>query len=154
METTQKQLITYLTFQLCGQIYALEVAKVVKILEMVKLVRFPDLPSFIHGVFQDAEELVYVVDISGKLHKKRNESVVYSSIIIIESPLEGTLQIGLPVDNVLDVKTMLSTEIDLAQSEPNSGLTKYFKGQYTADDSCIFIIDVGKIFDEKETILD
>ncbi len=141
----------YLTFNLSGELQAVEVSSVREVLEMMPLTRLPKTPPFLKGVINVRESVVPVVDLRLRLGLEDLEDTVETCIVVLE--LEGadrTVVIGVRVDSVEEVVEITDENIE---PPPRFGLqldTEFIKGIGKKDDRFIILLDLYNLFDDKE----
>src|SRR3989339_1592427 len=83
----------YLTFQLKGEIYGLEILKVQEIIGMMKVTRVPRSPAFIRGVINLRGKVIPVVDLRLKFSMESQADTEKTCIIVVQVIREGGLKI-------------------------------------------------------------
>src|SRR3989339_1815788 len=83
----------YLTFQLRGEIYGLEILKVQEIIGMMKVTRVPRTPAFIRGVINLRGKVIPVVDLRLKFSMESQADTEKTCIIVVQVIREGGLKI-------------------------------------------------------------
>jgi purine-binding chemotaxis protein CheW len=123
----------YMTFQLAGEDYGLQILKVREIIGLLEITRVPRAPAFIRGVINLRGRVIPVVDLRMKFGMAATEATEQTVVIVLQVALgDRTLTMGVLVDRVLEVLNIEGTAI-----EPPPDL-----GGGTAGDD--FILGVGK----------
>ena len=78
------KIVTYLTFNLEEEVYALDVLKVKEVLELTKITKVPKTPRFMRGVINLRGNVVPVVDLKYKFGMGDTEETVRTCIIVME----------------------------------------------------------------------
>ena len=124
----------YLTFELEGEVFALDIAKVREVLDLTLIAKVPQTPEFMLGVINLRGTVVPVVDMRLKFGMTRTETTVNTCIIIVEMEIDGeTTMLGALVDSVREV---LDLDPDQIEPAPRIGTrlnTKFIKGMGKKD---------------------
>lgn len=140
----------YLTFSLRPEYYSaavhhygLPVQRIREILRPLEITPVPRMPDFIRGVINLRGKIVSVIDLRKRLEIGRAEPSERPCLIVVEIgvPDNLSIQLGLLVDTVEDVVTILEVEI-----EPNP----IFGGKYQSD----YILGIAKLKGKVVTLLD
>ncbi len=138
-------------FELNGEAYGVDVARVQSIMPMQPISVVPGAPDFIEGVINLRGAVVPVVDLRTRFGLPEAANGRKKVIITVE--LTG-LYLGLIVDKVTDV-----TKIAQAAIEPPSPLltsmdTAYLRGIGKFKERLIILLDLGRVFslDEQQLL--
>jgi purine-binding chemotaxis protein CheW len=144
---------TCLSFKLSEEVFAINVSKVINILEMSHITRIPKAPEYMKGVINLRGIVLPVVDLRIKFGLPEKETTVDTSIIVLSIDLNGDpILIGTLVDAVREVLELKNDEISPAPTigtKYNSGL---IEGMWRVDDKFIMILDIDKVFSTDEII--
>jgi len=149
-ETTQ-----YLSFKLGEEIFAVDVAQVREILDVITITKVPQTPDFMQGVINLRGSVVPVMDMRLKFGMPPTERTVNTCIIVMEVIQDGeTMVLGSLADSVQEV---LDLEPEQIESPPRIGTrlrSSYIKGMGKQNERFIIILDIDRIFsaDELEQI--
>ncbi len=149
-ETTQ-----YLSFKLGDEIFAVDVAQVREILDVITITKVPQTPDFMQGVINLRGSVVPVMDMRLKFGMPPTERTVNTCIIVMEVIQDGeTMVLGSLADSVQEV---LDLEPEQIESPPRIGTrlrSSYIKGMGKQNERFIIILDIDRIFsaDEPEQI--
>jgi purine-binding chemotaxis protein CheW len=144
---------TCLSFRLDEEVFAIDVSKVINILEMSHITRIPKAPGYMKGVINLRGTVLPVIDLRTKFGLPEKEATVDTSIIVLSIHLDGdSVLVGTLVDAVREVLE-LKTE-DIAPSPTigakyNSG---FIEGMWRTNDKFIMILDIDKVFSTDEVI--
>jgi len=151
MENLQTARSQILQFQLAGESYAFDVLKAREVLTIVKITPLPSAMDFLSGVINLRGSVIPVVDLRKKFGLGASADTVDTSIIIVEVVIEGeTTVIGAVVDSVKGV--LLCEQKDM-ESPPRFGMklsTNLIQAIVKTDGAFIILLDVNKVFSEKE----
>jgi purine-binding chemotaxis protein CheW len=144
---------TCLSFLLDEEVFAIDVSKVINILEMNHITRIPKAPGYMKGVINLRGTVLPVIDLRTKFGLSEKETTVDTSIIVLSINLDGEpVLVGTLVDAVREVLE-LKTE-DIAPSPTigakyNSG---FIEGMWRTNEKFIMILDIDKVFSTDEII--
>jgi purine-binding chemotaxis protein CheW len=142
---------TYLTFVLDQEYFAVNVKKVLEVLEEHYITPVPKAPEHILGIINFRGEIVPVVDTRLKFNMPALEGDVKNYAIIFEIGTgQDKFSIAATADAVKDVIEISSEEI---KPIPEMGISydaRYLMGTIRYDDKFIMLLDVEKIFSNAE----
>jgi purine-binding chemotaxis protein CheW len=142
---------TYLSFTIFGELYAIQVERVLEVLEKQDFTRVPNAPPVIQGVLSFRGNIVPVYESRIKFNlPEREENSNYYIIIIDLSTENGSYQIGAIVDKVKDVVILDDSEIKPVPPMSKEFNAELIKGIGNIGEKFIMIIDVDKIFTSSE----
>jgi purine-binding chemotaxis protein CheW len=144
---------TYLSFRLSEETFAINVSKVLNILEMGDITRIPKAPEYMKGVINLRGTVLPVVDLRIKFGLPEKEATVDTSIIVLSIDLNGeAVLVGTLVDAVKEVLELKSEDIAPSPkigAKYNSG---FIDGMWRMNDKFIMILDIDKVFSTDEVI--
>ena len=153
MEAAKKETKQYLTFRLADETFAVDVAKVLEILDFTTITKVPRTPDFMRGVINLRGSVVPVVDLKLKFGLEKTEKTVDTCIIVIEIDMDGeTTVMGSLADKVEEVLELDPEQIELP---PRIGMklnTDFIRGMGKTGDSFTIILDTDKIFSFEECV--
>ncbi len=148
-ETTQ-----YLSFKLGEEIFAVDVAQVREILDVIAITKVPQTPDFMKGVINLRGSVVPVMDMRLKFGMPPTERTVNTCIIVMEVIQDGeTMVLGSLADSVQEV---LDLEPDQIEPPPRIGTrlrSDFIKGMGKQNERFIIILDIDRIFSADELIV-
>ena len=147
----QSQIEQFLTFQLAGEAYGVDILKVQEIRgwEAVRII--PNTPAFIKGVLNLRGSVVPIVDLRERFslaHNDYNQKTVV--IVLCVKHRDSTFVMGIVADAVSDV---LDIRLDEIKKAPNFGTkidTRYMRGMHVYKKSMIMLLDVDKLLNPDE----
>jgi purine-binding chemotaxis protein CheW len=143
----------YLTFELDGEIFALEIAKVREVLDFTAVTRVPQMPAFMRGVINLRGSVVPVVDMRLKFGMPQADRTVNTCIIIIEIELDGEMvALGALADSVKEVVELEETDIEPAPRIGTRFNTEFIRGMGKRDDGFLILLEINRIFSSEELI--
>src|SRR5690348_13350615 len=114
-----QQTQSFLTFKLCDEVFAINVAKVLEILEVKPITRVPNAPAFMKGVINLRGAILPVIDTRIKFGLPEVEFNIDTCIVVLSANSEKEpLQIGAIVDSVQKV---VDISDDSIQASPGLG---------------------------------
>jgi purine-binding chemotaxis protein CheW len=144
---------TYLSFKLGEEVFAINVSKVINILEMSNITRIPKAPEYMKGVINLRGTVLPVVDLRIKFGLPEKETTVDTSIIVLNIDLNGEpVLVGTQVDAVKEVLELKSDDVAPSPtigSKYNSG---FIDGMWRQDEKFIMILNIDKVFSTDEII--
>lgn len=141
----------FLTFQLGEEIFAVNVAQVREILDLIQITRVPQMPEYMLGVINLRGSVVPVIDLRRKFGLEAVEQTRDSCVIVLEVALDDELVVvGALADAVLEV-----LELDDHQIEPPPRLgmklkTDFIRGMGRKDERFLILLDIDRIFSTDE----
>lgn len=139
----------YLTFELSGQTFAIEISCVKEILNGCGSISpVPEFPEFSKGVINLRGDIVPIIDMRARFHQPPIEVTDKICVIVTES--RGSAEsdyLGFVVDTVCAVVDFDIGEISPAPSISNTS-SQYIKGVYKADGKIIMIIEPEQLLTE------
>ena len=143
----------YLSFKLCGEEFALDIAKVREVLDYPKITRVPQTPDFVRGVINLRGAVVPVVDLNKKFKIEETQQTVNTRVIIGEVEVDGdTIVLGVLADSVHEVMEIEPANIEPAPKIGTRLNTEFLKGMGKRDEEFILILDIDKVFSAEELI--
>lgn len=144
---------TCLSFHLDHEVFAIDVSKVINILEMSHITKIPKAPEYMKGVINLRGTVLPVIDLRTKFGLPEKDTTVDTSIIVLNIDFLGELiLIGTLVDAVKEVLELREDEI---APSPNIG-TKFnsgiIEGMWRTGEKFIMILDIDKVFSTEEII--
>ncbi|OHB68693.1 MAG: hypothetical protein A2W17_11335 [Planctomycetes bacterium RBG_16_41_13] len=137
ISNASEQEARYLTFEICGEEYGIEVLKVKEIISMVKITPVPKTPEYVKGIINLRGKIIPVIDLRLKLGMRESMAGDGRCIIIVET-CNGLK--GIIVDMVSEV---LIVNADDMKPSPQS------KNNIDAD----FLLGIAKIKEKLKLLL-
>ncbi len=144
---------SYLVFQINEELFALNVQRVLKILELQTLTKVPQSPPFVKGVINHQGNVLPVVDTRAKFGLETIENTRETCIIVVEINFnDGSFELGMIVDRVKQVYRFDESNIidfpDLGKRF-NSSL---IQGVMRLNDFFVMILDIDNLFSRDDTL--
>ncbi|MCL7419556.1 MAG: chemotaxis protein CheW [Methylobacter sp.] len=154
-QASNSQIEQFLTFQLAGEAYGVEILKVQEIRGWEAVRVIPNTPAFIKGALNLRGAIVPIIDLRERFSMEKSEySPMTVVIVLCVEHDENSYVMGVVADAVSDVLDVKVADIKQA---PNLGAkinTRYMRGIYVHKQSMIMLLDVDKLLnpDELESI--
>lgn len=145
--------LQYLTFNLAGESYGIDILRVQEIRGWVPVTKVPNAPAFVRGVMNLRGAIVPVVDLRLRFGL---ESVEYTKITVVivvtvRSEPHGDRIIGMVVDGVSDVLN-INNAADIKDA-PDFGAavhTEFISGLVAIDSGMVMLLDVDRLLSVEE----
>lgn len=148
-----RKIISYLTFTLGDEHYALNVGKIINILEMQHITKVPKSPEYMPGIINLRGEVLPVIDTNIKLGLGKTKYTGNTCILVIESEMEGhKIRFGVLTDTVQQV---LEFEDEMILPPPSLGekyTGDFVIGVVEFEGDFIMVIDINKILESDEIL--
>ncbi len=143
----------YLSFELDGELFGLEVGTVREVLEHSRITRVPRAPDFLRGVINLRGNVVAVIDLKRKFGVGATEMTDSTCIVIIEVEIDGDASVvGILADGVREVVALESQEIEPPPSIGSWMRAEYITGMVRSGDHFLMLLDIQRVFLEDEEI--
>jgi len=140
-----------LTFRLEGELFAVEVAQVREVLDLVNITKVPRAPEYLRGMINVRGSVVPVVDLHVKFGMPAAQTTRDSRIIVLEVDVDGEkLVIGAIADAVHEVTELEAGDIETV---PRIGMrwnTEFMKGIGKRNGRFVILLDVDRVFSTSE----
>ena len=149
-----KKLNSYLTFTLHKEVFALEIEKVVEILEVPHITHIPKAPRYMKGVVNLRGQVIPLIDTCQKFGLPAIEIDQNTCIIIIDLEIaERNIRFGAMVDQVQEVLEKEEGSLLPSPSiEANYNL-EFIKGIIRDKEDFVIVLDIDKTFSTDEVEL-
>lgn len=141
----------YLTFDLAGEMYGVEILRVQEIRGWETVRDIPNTPDFIKGALNLRGEIVPIIDLRIRFAMGNVEYTPVTVVIVLCVETEqGSSIMGVVADAVSDV---LDIKIADIKDKPNLGAkidTRFMRGMYVTKENMIMLMDVDKLLDPEQ----
>lgn len=145
IEDTQKG--RYLTFSLGKETYGIEIKYVTEIIGIQTITEIPQLPEYVKGIINLRGKIIPVMDVRLRFRKDSREYNDRTCVIVVDI---NDISIGLIVDNVAEVLTILDEDIVDPPKMNNGTNNKYIKNIGKVGESVKLLLDCEKLLSEDE----
>ena len=133
----------YLTFQLDGESFAIDILDIREIIEFSSLTSVPLMPAFLRGVINLRGAVVPVVDLSIRFGRPSTEISSQTCVVILEIIHEEEVQlIGILVDAVSEVVDISESDIEPPPSFGSMLRPDFIKGMGKVGGHFVVILNV------------
>lgn len=137
----------YLTFSLDHGLFALDIASVHEVLELVDITRIPRTPDYIRGVINLRGRALPVVDLKMMFGMGATARTVSTCVIITEIFLGGeSTVLGVLADSVQEVYDMEPSQIEPPPRMGTPIRVDFILGIGRTGEQFIIILDINKVF--------
>jgi len=145
------QVEQFLTFELAGEAYGVEILKVQEIRGWEPVRAIPNTPEFIKGALNLRGSIVPIVDLRERFGMESTEySPITVVIVLCVESSQGSNVMGIVADAVSDV---LDIKLDSIKESPKLGSkidTRYMRGMFVGKEQMVMLLDVDKLLDSEE----
>jgi len=149
--TDESEVEQFLTFELAGEFYGVEILAVQEIRGWEPVREIPNTPDFIKGALNLRGSIVPIIDLRERFGM---ESVEYSAITVVivlsVKVADDTHIMGIVSDTVSDVVDINKGDIKQAPKLGSKIDTRYMQGMYIGKEHMIMLLDVDKLLNLEE----
>ena len=139
-----------LLFTLCKEHFGIYVETVLRVISLEKLMVVPKAPAFIAGAISLEGNVIPVVDLAKKIELNKTEIGKSTKVIILQvTHGDDTIEVGVMIDDVLDVITLQESKLLPPALERMGFDTQTLDGMYKVEEDFYMILNPTKVF-EKE----
>ncbi|HEY1724220.1 MAG TPA: chemotaxis protein CheW [Steroidobacteraceae bacterium] len=136
----------YLTFQLAGQTYGVEILRVQEIKGWEKPTRLPHSPEHVQGVINLRGAVVPILDLRRRFRLGEAEYGRTTVVIVVKVDSErGELTAGIVVDAVCEVCNIGAGDVRPTPSVGSAIDSDFVRGLAMVGDGMLVLLDVGKL---------
>jgi len=137
----------FLTFALGAESYGIEILKVQEIRGYEAVTSIPNAPAFLKGVINLRGTIVPIVDLRIRLNFPTVEYTPFTVVIILNV---ANRVVGVVVDSVSDVMTLMPDQIRPAPDFAGTFDTDYLMGLATVDSRTLILMDIEKFMASRD----
>ena len=138
----------YIVVKIGSEQYGIDISYIDNIVRMQKITRVPKIQTYFKGVINLRGEIVPVMSVRKKMNLDDDVITNASRIIILKLEEKGT--IGIIVDEVKEVVTLGTNEIDKVSGDMKNAKVSFIDGIGKNGDELISLLDIHSIIEEKE----
>lgn len=144
----------FLTFELAGDAYGIEILKVQEIRGWEAVRKIPNTPAYVKGALNLRGAIVPIIDLRIRFAMEKVEYTPTTVVIVmnVQTELTGATVMGVVADAVSDV---LDINLEEVKSTPNLGSkidTRYIRGMYVGKKNMVMLLDVDKLLNPDEFV--
>jgi purine-binding chemotaxis protein CheW len=143
----------YLTFNLGGEQYGLEILKVREIIGIMDITRVPRTPEFIRGIINLRGKVIPVIDLRKKFNMMTIEDTEQTCIIVVDMLFENNLLLmGIIVDSVSEVLDIDTDEVEDTPIFGSSVSTDFIQGIAKTKGGVKILLNIEKVLTTNEIL--
>ncbi len=148
---SDSQIEQFLTFELAGESYGVEILKVQEIRGWEPVREIPNTPDFIKGALNLRGSIVPIIDLRERFGMESTEySPITVVIVLCVENTEGSNVMGIVADAVSDVLEIKLGEIKDTPKLGSKIDTRYMRGMYVGNEQMVMLLDSDKLLDSEE----
>ncbi len=141
----------YLTFNLSGEQYGLEILKVKEIIGLMAITRVPRSPDFVRGVINLRGKLIPIINLRKKFDMESTEDTEQTCIIVVDITQENvSFQMGILVDSVSEVLEISDDSIEETPKFGTSVSTVFIKGLAKTEGGVKILLNIEEVLTTNE----
>ncbi len=148
---SNKEIAQFLTFEIAGEVYGVEILKVQEIRGWEPVRDIPNTPDFIKGALNLRGSIVPIVDLRERFKMAKTEYSPMTVVIVlcVENASSRSVM-GIVADAVSDVLDVKLADIKAAPNLGSKIDTRYMRGMYVAKNKMVLLLDADKLLDPEE----
>ncbi|HEY7929695.1 MAG TPA: chemotaxis protein CheW [Steroidobacteraceae bacterium] len=136
----------YLTFELAGQNYGVEILRVQEIKGWERPTRLPHSPAYIQGVINLRGAVVPIIDLRCRFGLPESPQTHTTVVIVVRvETARGELTAGLVVDAVCEVCSLESEQLRAAPEMETDVDAQYVRGLAMLGERMLVLLDVPRL---------
>lgn len=144
---TEGDTLQYIVIRLGAEQYGIDIKYVDNIVRMQHITRVPKVASYLKGVINLRGEVIPVMNLRLKMDLEEQEATKASRIIILKLEQHGT--IGFIVDEVREVITLHTEQIEKVTYDANDDRPNYVSGIGKCQEELISLLDLNAVAAER-----
>lgn len=146
---------SYISFMLGDEYFAINVAKVLNILQLVQITKVPTAPDYMKGVINLRGTVLPIIDIRMKFGMDPIEYKRDTVILVLNVEIDGeVVNAGILVDSVKEVFELQKAEILPPPGIGSKYKSKFIDGIYKmSDEKFVMLLDIDRIFSTDEIVM-
>ena len=137
----------FVAFEALGEVYGIELTRVIEIAHSIKLTRLPGTPAFIGGVISLRGAVIPVVDLQAKFGSEPVEYGARSGIIVVQI---GERTVGVRATRVTRIATFSEEQISPVPTFSNRIRTEFLQGLARQGDELMIVLDIDRLLSDEE----
>lgn len=143
----------YLTFTVSKETFAIAVLDTKEIIELTTITRVPQMQDFVTGVTNVRGKVIPVIELSSRLGINENNDENRTCIIVETSHDSEQLEIGLIIDAVDQVYTILPETTEITPNFGTRVRKEFIARMAKVGETFISILDLSRLLDINELSL-
>lgn len=145
--TESDNVVQYIVVKIGNEQYGINIKYVDNIVRMQNITRVPKAQSYYRGVINLRGEIIPVMSLRLKLELESDRFDNKTRIIILKM---DNATVGVIVDEVREVVSLVESEIEKAAYDSNDDRTNYISAIGKNNGELISLLDIGSVLSEKE----
>jgi purine-binding chemotaxis protein CheW len=147
------QVEQFLTFELEGEAYGIEILKVQEIRGWEPIRKIPNTPDFVKGALNLRGSIVPIVDLRERFQMEKVEYTPVTVVIVMSvKTASGDSVMGIVADAVSDVLDISLSDIKEAPNLGSRINTQYMRGMFVGKKNMVMLLDVDKLLNPEEFV--
>ncbi|MDJ1482554.1 chemotaxis protein CheW [Cytophagaceae bacterium YF14B1] len=148
---TASILLSYLSFRLEEETFAVNVAKVLEILEVPYITRVPHTPDYISGIINLRGLVLPVIDTRIRFGLPPTDFTVNTCIVVLQVTIENqSIVLGALVDSVQEVLQITNEQIKTPPSLGSKYRSEFLLGLVKTEEHFVMLLDMDQVFSAEE----
>jgi purine-binding chemotaxis protein CheW len=136
----------YLTFQLAGEEYGVDILRVQEIKGWEKATRIPHAPHYVLGVINLRGAIVPVIELRRRFGLESIEFGPTTVVIVVKVASErGERTVGMVVDAVCEVYNVGASDVKAPPEVGSSVDTDFVRGLATVEQKMLILLDIDRL---------
>jgi len=136
----------YLTFQLAGEEYGVDILCVQEIKGWERATRIPHVPDYVLGVINLRGAIVPIIELRRRFGLAPTEFGPTTVVIVVKvSSARGVRTVGMVVDAVCEVYNVSAENLRAAPELGSSVETAFVKGLATIEKKMLILLDIDRL---------
>ena len=149
--TSDIEVEQFLTFELAGEAYGVEILKVQEIRGWEPVREIPNTPGYIKGALNLRGSIVPIVDLRERFGMEQTDfSPITVVIVLCVNNSQGSTVMGVVADAVSDVLDINISEIKDSPKLGSKIDTRYMRGMFVGKEQMVMLLDADKLLDPEE----
>ncbi|HEY9195646.1 MAG TPA: chemotaxis protein CheW [Mucilaginibacter sp.] len=149
--SVKPEIQSYLTFKLQSELFAINVGKVLEILELKPITKVPKSPAFMKGVINLRGNILPVIDTRGKFAMPAAEFTIDTCIIVLSiNSGKESLLVGAIVDSVQKVIDIPDEAIQVSPGLGAIYREDFMTGIGKVEEDFVMILNIDKVFSDED----
>lgn len=145
------QVEQFLTFELAGESYGVEILKVQEIRGWEPVRAIPNTPDYIKGALNLRGSIVPIVDLRERFGMEKTDySPITVVIVLCVNNSLGENVMGIVADAVSDVLDITIADIKDSPKLGSKIDTRYMRGMHVGEKHMVMLLDSDKLLDSEE----
>ncbi|MBQ8325717.1 MAG: chemotaxis protein CheW [Lachnospiraceae bacterium] len=146
---TDSEIMQFIVIKIGPEQFGIDIKYVDNIVRMQNITRVPKVQDYLKGVINLRGEVLPVVSLRLKMELEADEYTRATRIIILK--VDGYEKTGIIVDEVMEVLTIDSSQIDKMTYDANSDIkVNYVNGICKVGDNLISLLDLNVVLTDRE----